>query len=262
MFLFMLNNIPISNLFYCLFFDLTAVIELINMEYFLTRSICEEIRIIDDSIVHGASQHIISFRVLNGGERLSALSTLFNDGSTYVSCHQDFRENSRFLPQGYLLSSDANAQSVLRVVKETVTPTGDITTPLSVFPEGEVICRLLDLLNRLRVEHRKVSIVEPVPQSSTANLPPIFVKNWMEKENASIFFLSNGTVQVMFDDNTQVLVLSKGLAVQYYDKDTHEWSVYTANWIPYLDKTTLSYIIQTSEMVSCLIPEVRFVRRE
>ena len=66
----------------------------------------------------------------------------------------------------------------------------------------------------------------------------------------------------MFDDNTQVLVLSKGLAVQYYDKDTHEWSVYTANRIPYLDKTTLSYIIQTSEMVSCLIPEVRVVRKE
>lgn len=47
----------------------------------------------------------------------------------------------------------------------------------------------------------------------------VYMKKWIKTKHAMLFRLSNGTVQVQFNDETQVLISSEGNLITFVDKE-------------------------------------------
>jgi polo-like kinase 1 len=77
-------------------------------------------------------------------------------------------------------------------------------------------------LSELQKHAEETEEIQPISLASTKSQSAgemVYMKKWIKTKHAMLFRLSNGTVQVQFNDETQVLISSEGTLITFVDKE-------------------------------------------
>lgn len=128
----------------------------------------------------------------------------------------------------------ANSDSFLYIERRKTNGEGPNNEPvssytLSDYPEA-TLKKKVTLLQHFRnylseQQKREEDTGESQPTTSTTSTESeavedmVYMKKWIKTKHAMLFRLSNGTVQVQFNDETQVLISSEGNLITFVDKE-------------------------------------------
>ena len=72
----------------------------------------------------------------------------------------------------------------------------------------------------------------PLPHGGAASEAPVLLKKWLQTRHATVFRLSNRTIQVDFRDGSEILLCGVGRAVTYVDRGQKARVTYALSALP------------------------------